>query len=288
MKFGVILPNFGATATRMAIQDSLIVAEKLGFDSAWLTDHIALPKDESSGFENIFESISTMAYLAGQTRTIKLGLSALVLPQRNPVEIAKSLATVDVLSGGRTIIATGIGWSKGEYENLGSNFQNRSQRMSEYIRILRTLWRGQSNVSFSGKYFKFSNLSFSPATIQPGGPPLWLAGNSIFALKRAVFLADGWHPHGTSPENIGLLINQVKPMIKDRPFTIAIRFQLSFESNQSQPGILSGKPEEIMELLNCYKMIGMNYAVIEFIANSQIERERIMKKFATEILPNFN
>ena len=77
-------------------------------------------------------------------------------------------------------------------------------------------------------------------------------------------------------------------MIKDRPFTIAIRFQLSFESNQSQPGILSGKPEEIMELLNCYKMIGMNYAVIEFIATSQIERERIMKKFATEILPNFN
>ncbi|NTW43113.1 MAG: hypothetical protein HGB14_01470 [Anaerolineaceae bacterium] len=84
------------------------------------------------------------------------------------------------------------------------------------------------------------------------------------------------------------MINQVQPMIKDRPFTIAIRFQLSFEPDQSQPGILSGSSEEIIELLNCYKMIGMNYAVIEFIANSQIERERKMKKFTTEIMPNFN
>jgi len=288
MKFGVVLPNYGTIATRIDILDSLLVAEKLGFDSAWLSDHIALPKEDASGLENIFESITTMSYLAGQTRSIKLGLSALVLPQRNPVEIAKSIATIDVLSGGRTLLATGIGWSEGEYKNLNSNFKNRSQRMVEYIRILRTIWRGQTNVSFTGKYFQFSNMVFSPTTIQPGGPPLWIAGNSIYALKRAVFLADGWHPRATSPEKIESMINQVRSLIKNRPFTIAPRFQISFDSYKSQPGITSGSVDEILDILNCYKMIGMNYAVIEFLTNSQNERERMMKKFASEILPKIN
>ncbi|MHB8132861.1 MAG: LLM class flavin-dependent oxidoreductase [Anaerolineaceae bacterium] len=288
MKFGIILPNFGQTATRLSLIDTINAAESLGFDSAWLTDHIALPSSESKGFSHIFESISSMAYLAAQTRTIKLGLSSLVLPQRNPMEIAKSIATIDVLSGGRIMIATGIGWSEGEYKNLGSNFSNRGQRMTEAVRVLRTLWRGQTKASFKGQFYQFEEMTFSPTPIQAGGPPLWIAGNSMPALKRAVFLADGWHPNASTPEKIKAKLDQVQPLIQNRPFTISIRFVLDFNPKESSISNLSGNSEKIIKDLNCYKIMGMNYAIIEFSANSQSERERSMRKFVQEVIPNLD
>lgn len=287
MKFGIVLPNVGATASRMALIDTLMAAEALGFDSVWVSDHIAIPDSDAGQLGNIYESITTLSYLAGLTRTIKLGVSALVLPQRNPVEMAKSIATLDVLSGGRTIVAAGIGWSEGEFRNLGYSFNDRAQRMSEYLRILRTIWRGQAKVNFQGKYFQLSNMAFSPSPIQTGGPPLWVAGNSIKSLRRAIHLADGWHPLADTPENIGSLLKQVRPLIANRPFTIAVRFNFSPDPQIDLPGVHFGESKKIIDLLNCYKIIGMNYAVIAFSATSQIERERLMKKFANEIMPNY-
>jgi len=285
MKFGIVLPNFGQTATRLSLIDTINTAESLGFDSAWLTDHVALPSTDSKDFSHIFESITSMAYLAAQTRTIKLGLSSLVLPQRNPMEIAKSIATIDVLSGGRVMVATGIGWSEGEYNNLGSNFSNRGKRMTEAVRVLRTLWRGQTTASYKGQYYQFENMSFSPTTIQAGGPPLWIAGNSMPALKRAVFLADGWHPTATSPEKIKTKIDQIYPLIQNRPFTISIRFVLDFNQKEGSFSNLCGDSEKIINEINCYKIVGMNYAIIEFSATSQAERERSMRKFVQEVFP---
>ena len=288
MKFGIVLPNFGSTATRLSLIDTINAAESLGFDSAWLTDHVALPSSESKGFSHIFESITSMAYLAAQTRTIKLGLSSLVLPQRNPMEIAKSIATIDVLSGGRVMVATGIGWSEGEYKNLGSNFSNRGRRMTEAVRILRTLWRGQTTASFKGEFYQFEEMSFSPTTIQAGGPPLWIAGNSMPALKRAIFLADGWHPVATTPEKKKKKIDYVHPLIQNRPFTISIRFVLDFNPEAGSISNLSGNSEKIINELNCYKIMGMNYVIIEFSATSQAERERSMRKFVQEVIPYIN
>ncbi len=287
MKFGLVLPNYGANATRLAIIDSANSAESLGFDSVWLTDHLALPKEDANRFGHIFESLATSAYLAASTRNIKLGISALVLPQRNPVEVAKMIATIDVLSGGRTMLAAGIGWSAGEYENLGYDFSNRSKRMSEGVRVLRTLWRGQSNVSFQGQYYNFKNLVFSPSPIQAGGPPLWMAGDSIHALKRAVFLADGWHPNASSPETIGKLLDQVRPMIQNRPFTVAVRFRLDFFPSEANRNGLYGNADEIIQQLKEYQAIGMNYALINFDAESHAQREQKMKTFFREVIPAF-
>src|SRR3972149_5210821 len=113
MKFGIVLPNFGQDATRLSIVDTTLAAESLGFDSVWVTDHLALPQSNARQYGLIFEAVTTLSYLAGSTGRIRLGISALVLPQRNPVEIAKELATLDVLSGGRVILAAGIGWASG-------------------------------------------------------------------------------------------------------------------------------------------------------------------------------
>ena len=290
MKFGLVLPNFGPQASRFAIIDSTIAAENAGFDSVWLTDHLALPKEDGEIFGNIYESLSSMSFLAASTRNIKIGTSTLVLPQRNPIEVAKTIATIDNLSGGRIVISVGIGWSKGEYENLGYDFHDRGKRMNEAIKVIRTCWRGQSNISFKGDYFHFENMYFSPTPVQSGGPPLWVAGDSQKALKRAIGLADGWHPNARSPLILERRLSDVKSIIQLRPFTIALRLNILF-SNQEEnekSSIVSGNPEKITNKLKEYQKAGMNYAILNFRVNSQSERERMMKLFMKEIAPSFN
>lgn len=289
MKFGLVLPNYGPQASRLAIIDSAIVAENNGFDSVWLTDHLALPEADAEVFGHIYESLSTMSFLAASTRTIKLGLSTLVLPQRNPIEVAKSLATLDNLSGGRLIVSVGVGWSKGEYQNLGYDFHTRGERMNEAVKILRTCWRGQRNVSFQGKFYRFDNMFFSPTPIQAGGPPLWIAGDSQKALKRAIGLGDGWHPNASSPMELKESLHDVQSIIQVRPFTIAVRLGIILGDHHEAEGssIISGNNEQIIQQINDYQNAGMNYAVLNFRVNSQSERERAIKQFLHEIAPAF-
>lgn len=289
MKFGLVLPNYGPQASRFAIIDSAIAAENNGFDSVWLTDHLALPEADADLFGHIYESISTMSYLAASTRTINLGLSTLVLPQRNPIEVAKSLATLDNLSGGRLIVSVGIGWSKGEYQNLGYDFHTRGKRMNEAIKILRTCWRGQRNVSFHGEFYDFDNMVFSPTPVQPGGPPLWVAGDSQKALKRAVGLGDGWHPNASSPMELKESLRDVQSIIQVRPFTIAVRsgIFLGTHHEAERKTIISGNNEQIIQQISDYQNAGMSYALLNFKVNSQSERERAVKQFMQEIAPAF-
>lgn len=284
IQFGIALPNYGAEATRLTIIDTAMAAERLGYDSIWLTDHLALPVEDGQRFGHIFEAVTSMAYLAASTRKIKLGFSTLVLPQRNPVEIAKQMATLDHFSNGRLLFTAGIGWSAGEYQNLGYEFKNRGKRMNEALRVLRTCWRGQTKISFSGKYYHFKDMSFSPTPIQPGGPPLWVAGDSIHALKRAVFLGDGWHPNASSPQQLRELLDQVHTQIANRPFTIAVRFRLDFEADEQENG-LTGSNEAIIRELKNYQEIGMQVAILNFQAKSQAARERTMQRFMEDIKP---
>lgn len=289
MKFGIVLPNYGPQATRYSILDSTLSAEKNGFDSVWLTDHLALPEGDAGVFGHIYESITTMSFLAASTRKIKIGLSTLVLPQRNPIEIAKSLATLDNLSGGRLIISVGVGWSKGEYKNLGYDFHNRGKRMNEAIKILRTCWRGQQNVSFHGEFYRFDEMVFSPTPVQPGGPPLWIAGDSKIALSRAIGLGDGWHPNGRSATILKETLKDVQSITQLRPFSIAVRLgiRLGNHLEQAQPDIISGSDQQIIQQLKEYQIAGMNYAILHFRVNSQSEREKAFTLFMNEIAPAF-
>ncbi len=287
MNFGLVLPNYGPQASRYAIIDSALVAENFGFKSIWLTDHLALPEKDGELFGHIYESITTMSFLAASTRKIKLGLSTLVLPQRNPLEIAKSIATLDNLSNGRIIISAGIGWSEGEYKNLGYEFQNRGKRMDEAIKILRSCWRGKKIVDFKGEYYNFENLVFSPPPVQSGGPPLWIAGDSQASLSRAISLGDGWHPNAHSPEELEDALKKFKSIIQMRPFTIAVRIGIDLISgnNEQNSSVISGNSNEIIDELKKYQKAGMNYAIVNFKANSQAERERSIKQFSQDIAP---
>lgn len=287
MNFGVVIHNYGKQAGRLAIVDAALAAEKLGFESLWLTDHVALPEEDAARFGHIFESLTTLAYLAACTARIRLGVSALVLPQRHPVEVAKKIATLDVLSAGRTLLAVGIGWSAGEYANLGQSFGDRGQRMDEAIKVLRTLWRGGQVASFKGQYYSFEKLFFAPGPLQAGGPPLWVAGDSMPALRRAVLLADGWHPHRLSPHAIKARLDAVRPQLGQRPFTVCERRRLRF-SEQPLPEVpLSGSPADIIRQVGEYQAAGVSAIVVDFEADTAAERMAAMQRFAQEVAPAF-
>ena len=287
MKFGVILPNYGAGMSRLAVVDTAIAAETFAYDSVWTTDHMALPQAESGPYTPIFEALTTLAYLAASTAKVRLGVSALVLPQRSPLEVAKEMATIDVLSGGRAMLAVGIGWSSGEYANLGHEFANRGARMDEAVQVLRTAWRGRSVITYQGKYYQFEKASFAPTPLQAGGPPLWVAGSSDKALRRAVLLADGWHPTSLPPAEYARMLAVVRPLLGGRPFTVAPRLSLSFEPVEGKDTSLSGSPDQITEQITAYRAAGVTSIVLGFQAETQAARERAMRRFAADIMPRF-
>ena len=193
MKFGVALPNYGDNLSVEAMVAVAREAEALGFDSVWATDHILMQRSSGTPYERIFESLTTLSYLAGVTKRVELGVSALIIAMRNPVLAAKQLATVDALSGGRLALAIGTGWNEKEFSNLGSDFGDRGRRVDESIRIIRELFEGITTFRGTRTGIEFRDTVFYPHPARR--VPIWIGGTSPAAMKRAATLGDAWHPN---------------------------------------------------------------------------------------------
>ncbi len=279
MDFGVILPSYGMDANRMANIDTAHAAADLGYNSIWVTDHLALPEEDADQFGRIFESMSMVSYLAGVTTRIKIGISALVLPQRNPVEVAKMLATADLLSSGRIILSAGVGWSSGEYYNLGEIFKNRGKRMDEALKVLRLLWSGREVVSFTGNFYQFENLTISPQPLQRMGPPIWIAGNSLPAVHRAATMGDGWHPTLKPIEMFISSMKVIRSLVGRRPFEVCMRLPIPIPDAFCENYPYRDPFEAVCALLKDYQAEGLTSAIFDFSAKNQTDREQKMKLF---------
>jgi probable F420-dependent oxidoreductase len=286
MRFGLILPNYGTSASPARLLSLAREAERLGFDSAWTTDHILLPQADAQRFGRLFEALTTLAFLAGATTRLRLGVSTLVLPQRDPVLVAKQVAALDALSGGRAMLSVGVGWSQGEYANLGQRFENRGRRMDEAIKVLRLLLTatGSRPLTFRGEFYQFEDGVFAPLPAQAGGPPLWVAGNSEAAVRRAALLGDGWHPTGLSPEDLSRGVSRLRALAGERPLTVSLRVRLSFsETHPSAP--LQGSPHRVAETLGAYQSAGLDYPVIDFQGETHSACKEAMGTFVDEVIP---
>lgn len=204
MRIGLALPNVSRMGTRTNILTIAREAEKLGFDSLWVTERLLYPIQPRQayagrmaawpeGFKSVLDPLDTLIFAAAVTEKIRLGTSLLDFPFYNPARLAKRIATLDVLSNGRAVICGGLGWSEDEFIASGVPFQERSGRMVEMIHALNTLW-GPDPVSFKGKYFEVPLSDFGPKPIQKPRPPLLLGGFAPKALERAARLADGFNP----------------------------------------------------------------------------------------------
>ncbi len=286
MKFGLILPNYGARITAQTLLATAKAAERLGFESIWTSDHVLLPAADSDRFGRIFEAVTALAVLAGHTQRVRLGLSALILPQRNPMIAAKQIATLDSLSGGRTLLGLGVGWSRGEFRNLGERFTDRGRRMDEYIQLLKHLWvaGGDEPVHFKGRYVAFDSAVFAPPPAQPGGPPIWIGGSSEAALRRAAAFGDGWHPSRVDPDEFRLGVERLTSLADGRKLTLSARLRLSFDGSDPDAQLL-GEPAAITETLRAYQDAGLEYAVIDFRTAAPEEPLEPMERFQQVVMP---
>ena len=288
MKFGIILPNYGPQSSTSGLRKVTAKAESLGYESVWTTDHVLLPQSDSARFGQLYEAITTLCFLAGQTSSIRLGISSLVLPQRNPIVVAKQIATLDALSKGRAMLCVGAGWSAGEYKNLGSNFEDRGQRMDEAIDLLRALWSSDlgESISFNGENYHFQDAVFSPTPVQAGGPPIWVGGHSKAAIRRAVERGDGWHPSSLSLQAFTALAREYLKIPGSRRATLSARLRLSFD-NSDPTAQLIGPPDTIVNTLLGYQRAGLQYAVISLPGETSSEQIEAMGQFSEDVAPPF-
>src|SRR5947209_19275300 len=161
MIFGLNLPNYSSLGNRDAMIAIAERAEALGYSSLWTSDHILVPKNRPEPFGNVLESFTTLAYLAARTERIRLGTGILVLPQRNPLLVAKQAATVNHLSGGRLTLGIGVGWIPEEYGYLRADFHTRGALADEYIAAMRALFETDAP-DFHGAHIDYADVLFSP------------------------------------------------------------------------------------------------------------------------------
>lgn len=219
MKFGLAFASSVGTDASSAIEISRL-AEKLGFDSIWGGEHVVRPTKLSSPYPysadgqmpgdaetSIPDPLIWLAYVAAAAPSVRLGTCILILPQRNPVVLAKELATLDVLSGGRVELGIGVGWLEEEFDALGVPWARRGARTDEYVAAMRALWAGP-HAEFHGEFVDFPQVTCSPRPAR-GSIPITVGGDTPAAIRRAARLADGYFPGSTDPKQLARLIGDL-------------------------------------------------------------------------------
>jgi probable F420-dependent oxidoreductase len=220
MKFGINL-SFVRADYREAVTRK---AEEVGIESVWMPDHLVLPLQTQSPYpysedkraplpphSPVMDPLMSLAYLAGATSTIRLGIAVYILPLRPLIVTARNLLTLDVMSRGRLLFGTGVGWMREEYDIVGADWEHRGAVMDEYVRALRVLWR-EEEPEFHGQHLDFGPLHFDPKPVQPGGPPIIIGGESAPALRRAATLGDGWLGLGHSPDSAAEMVSKLREL----------------------------------------------------------------------------
>lgn len=332
MKFGIRLPNSGPLANSNNIVQVAEEAEGLGFHSAWVHDHIlwgseqhkthlsagsAEALDESQR-PNFYESVTTLSYVAGRTRNVKLGIAVLVLPLRNPLVIAKQLANLDVMSGGRLIVGVAPGApsiTKQEFQAVGADYEKRGKITDEYIAVLKKLWK-DNLPSFSGEFANFSEAQMFPKPLQKNLQILIGGGErgiSARALRRVVELGDGWVPAYLTPEEVKEGTARVKKEFTSRgrdfcELTIVHEMFTAIDTEESNARSLAAKslstnfisvdeglrrslvgtPRELKNRLEDYASAGVDITELKFVYSDIPSLLRMMKLFAEEVKPSFD
>lgn len=202
-------------------------AETVGFESIYVAEHVVVPAGYATRYPYadsgrmplpedcpIPDPIELLTYLAAVTERLVLATGVLVLPEHHPLVLAKRLATLDVLSGGRARLGIGVGWMREELEAVGVDFETRGARTDETIAALRAVWT-DDEPTFSGRFFSFERAISRPRPIQPGGIPIHVGGHSTSAARRAGRFGDGFQPLGLDEETLALRLDEMRVAAKE-------------------------------------------------------------------------
>lgn len=205
MKLGFFGLNAGVLSHPDSIARFARSAEAAGYESVWTGEHVVhvdpqVPPSPNPPDTRFLDQVAALSFAAAHTRELRLGTGVIILPQRNPVILAKELASLDVLSNGRLIVGFGVGYVKGEFDAIGVPFEERGARTSEAIDALRAMW--SERPSFAGRFTRFGGIRSEPRPLQRPHPPILVGGMSPQAFARAVRQANGWYGFHLSPEHV--------------------------------------------------------------------------------------
>ena len=294
MDIGCHLPTQGPVATREALLTFAREAERHRMASLWVSDHVIFPRTATGNYPGgrfphppdkaYLEPVAVLAAAAVCTVHAKIGASVFILGHRHPVVMAKMLATIDALSGGRLICGVGVGWWKEEMEILGAPFHARGRQADEILKVFKELWTAD-NPAFEGEFFRFRDLGFAPKPVQKPHPPIWVGGDSPGAFKRVVTYGDGWHATSKTPPPFAEALGRLKTAAAkaNRPFEslhLSLRFTLTDD-------LLGKGPQAVVDLLGEYQRLGLQHVVLEFRRDDLKRMLEILDVVTAKIRPAF-
>src|ERR1700730_9933769 len=282
MIIGLNLPNYSRLGKRDSVAAIAAAAEALGYASLWTNDHVLVPTSRPEPFGNVLESLTTLSYLAARTSRVRLGTGILVLPQRDPLLVAKQAATISHLSGGRLALAVGVGYIKEEYAFLRADFGNRGHLADEYIAAMRELFESDTP-EFHGPHINYADVLFAP---RPSPSiPILVGGDSPAALRRAASLGDGWYGLWRSPGQVRESIAQIDAFGRPQ-FEVSVRVltRVGGPVPDGDPETtLQGDADGILHRLQDYGAAGADRIVIEPMSRDLDDFLRQLARFADEI-----
>jgi probable F420-dependent oxidoreductase len=266
--FGLVLPTMRPGASPEVIEAGADAAERLRWSTVWTTDHVLVPHASAADYGRIYEAITTLAWVGARFPRVKLGVSVIVVPQRNAVVLAKELATLDALSGGRVVAGVGVGWNEAEFANLGASdrFHRRGAYLDETIRLWRHLWSGSSE-PFDGAFHRLHDFVFEPAPVQGAHLPVVVGGRSAGALRRAGALGEGYHSTGTGPAEYAERLPAIRAAAEgaERPMPrLSARLTARFDAPASGGSVLSPDPASMIEQVRAFAAIGVEELAVAF------------------------
>jgi probable F420-dependent oxidoreductase len=204
VEFGLFNVNAGACSTPDNVVRIASLAEELGYESLWVGEHVVapsprVPPSPIDPTHPMLDPLIALAYIAAVTEEVKIATGIVILPQRNPLVLAKQLASLDVLSRGRLIVGLGVGYLEPEFRAVGVPLEDRGRRSTEYLEAMQQLW-SSPEPSFEGTYVSFSGVDAYPRPVQSLGPPIVIGGLSPAGYRRAVRHGNGWYGWGLSVE----------------------------------------------------------------------------------------
>ena len=295
MRVGVWIPNCRHLATPEIIRTTAVRAEQLGYDSAWVSDHVVVPRENIKNFgETIFDPLVTLGVLAGATSRLTLGTTVLIVPYRNAVVTAKMVSSLDALSGGRVVLGVGAGWVAAESAMLGVPFTERGAMTDEYLLAMQELWTS-ATPTFKGRYTQFGDVVFEPKPAQKPHPPIWVGGHSKAALRRTVRFGAAWHPINRPPEELRAGRDALARLAREqgRPApALTLRNDVRvLRAGEEAPAsahagrVLAGEPASLVEQIGELAECGVEHLVLEFLAADGRELDRQMALFAERVRP---
>ncbi|MFF5428039.1 MULTISPECIES: TIGR03619 family F420-dependent LLM class oxidoreductase [unclassified Streptomyces] len=307
MKLGIALPTVGPPGRRRYVLEVATAADRMGFDSVWVSSHVALPRrrestclypraktaDAYNWGVAWLEPIAVMGLVAGATERVRIGTHVLALPYRNPVILASELASLDQLSLGRIVLGAGIGWMDEEFRTVGVPRRERGVRTDEAIEVMRTLWGSRRPTSFHGRFTDFDDMWLASRPHTEKGPPVYVGGNTDAALRRVARLGEGWLAHELYPEEIPPARETLARFAEEAgrdpgEIELTVRRALvpPFEvmDFMSDRVSIRGTAEEVAEQLDAYRRVGVSLTVLD-LSMRPAEIVEAMEWLVKDVLP---